>query len=451
MPVNIENLTDPTEDVSFTFNGSRELLTVNYKGDTYFYVTNIRGDVEAIVDEDGNEVASYSYDPWGVPTITGTLSLPNPFLYQGAYGNIWDEEIELYWMNARHYDPSISRFITQDRSHGTLTNTMSQNLYIYCYNSPFDYNDPSGNRIWLPGVGTVPLKSELTTEQREMYDKAKEENPNLGIYTFMQMWNEAEDISDKMRKYKKGSNGEDYNKYDFEFAFWTCFWNDKAKIGLSSDDKLEFANQMKAISYFESKVGYQSGFTDDGLMQVESLSLLTAKNKKEGVQDEYKTWIAVDDNGNAKIGNRDYKAEDYDVNGDIMAGIAFFLLTAGGKHGDLSNPEVDKYGNSGTLNGFIHNHDSRSVVMNNIESVTGAYGGGNTYDAVWFRNHGRKDLTYWNSNGYWSVDKSKNWESEYRGMGSSCISTPYGDAVTSLARTGKYKGVCGQEVDLTIP
>ncbi|HRV75713.1 MAG TPA: hypothetical protein P5106_09095, partial [Caldisericia bacterium] len=45
LPVKIENLSDSTENVTFTFNGSRDLLTMNYKNNTYFYIINIRGDV----------------------------------------------------------------------------------------------------------------------------------------------------------------------------------------------------------------------------------------------------------------------------------------------------------------------------------------------------------------------------------------------------------------------
>ncbi|HWL25286.1 MAG TPA: RHS domain-containing protein, partial [Ureibacillus sp.] len=36
-----------------------------YKGVTYYYLTNYRGDVLAMTDESGNVVASYSYDAWG--------------------------------------------------------------------------------------------------------------------------------------------------------------------------------------------------------------------------------------------------------------------------------------------------------------------------------------------------------------------------------------------------
>ncbi|HRV74939.1 MAG TPA: RHS repeat-associated core domain-containing protein [Caldisericia bacterium] len=214
----------------------------------------VRGDVEAILDTNGNEVASYSYDVWGVPTATNPNSLPNPFLYQGAYGNIWDSEIELYYMNARHYDPSIGRFITQDREHGTLTNTMSQNLYIYCYNNPYGYKDPSGFTGDPGGSvadGTPIFESGyLSEEQQEMYDKAKEVDPELTIDDFLVFYSDAFNISKKMQKYDQDK----YNEYDFEIAFWVSYWNDKAKLGLTNDQKLELANWIKATAYIDSYI-----------------------------------------------------------------------------------------------------------------------------------------------------------------------------------------------------
>ncbi len=117
---------------------------MTYQDTTYFFVTNIRGDVTALLSSSGNEVASYRYDVWGNPTITNPNNLPNPFLYQGAYATFYDEEFTMYGMGARHYNPKTMRFISRDKNHGTMSNTMSQNLYIHCYNNPIGYKDPTG-------------------------------------------------------------------------------------------------------------------------------------------------------------------------------------------------------------------------------------------------------------------------------------------------------------------
>ncbi len=319
--------------------------------DTYFYVTNIRGDVEAIVDEDGNEVASYSYDPWGVPTITGTLSLPNPFLYQGAYGNIWDEEIELYWMNARHYDPSISRFITQDRSHGTLTNTMSQNLYIYCYNSPITFSDPSGNAV-DPGHGCGLTKADLTDEQKELYEWMEEEGIEVTIYKFLELWNEAEDVEDRMQKYNP-SGEHDNNQYDLKIAFWTCYWNDKAKLGLEGKGLVSLANLMKGICYMETECGLL-GHEHEGLLQVSTFGYMSELGYVSN--DFFKKW-------NGKLGT--------DANAGIFAGIGHWMMDYSGYAND------GKWGPNRSLE-YLESLDSKVHTIDAWKGATNTFCGGCT-------------------------------------------------------------------------
>ena len=49
---------------------------------------------------------------------------------------MYDNEIELYYMHARYYDPEIGRFIQKDPVTGSLANPITQNSYIYCANDP---------------------------------------------------------------------------------------------------------------------------------------------------------------------------------------------------------------------------------------------------------------------------------------------------------------------------
>ena len=61
---------------------------------TYYYVTNLQGDVIAILDETGNEVAEYSYDAWGrllsnLNETEETIYSLNPLLYRGY---VYDRE-----------------------------------------------------------------------------------------------------------------------------------------------------------------------------------------------------------------------------------------------------------------------------------------------------------------------------------------------------------------------
>ena len=59
----------------------------------------------------------------------------NPFRYAGQY---YDKETGTYYLRARYYDPVIGRFTREDPARdGT-------NWYLYCYNNPIRYVDPSG-------------------------------------------------------------------------------------------------------------------------------------------------------------------------------------------------------------------------------------------------------------------------------------------------------------------
>lgn len=114
--------------------------------DTYTYVKNLQGDVLRILDSDGNAVVSYTYDPWGKPTVTGDedLAALNPCSYRGYD---YDEETGYYYLQSRHYDPQIGRFLNTDEvGYSVLSeNFITYNLFTYCNNSPIIYSDPSGH------------------------------------------------------------------------------------------------------------------------------------------------------------------------------------------------------------------------------------------------------------------------------------------------------------------
>ena len=109
-----------------------------YNNVPYYFIKNLQGDVIAIVDKDARTVARYSYDAWGVCSVTldsvGIATI-NPFRYRGYY---YDEEIELYYLQSRYYNPSIGRFIVADKVEILIQEEMIlfANLMTYCLNEP---------------------------------------------------------------------------------------------------------------------------------------------------------------------------------------------------------------------------------------------------------------------------------------------------------------------------
>lgn len=126
------------------------IVGLKYNGKEYYYVKNVQNDVLAIVDQNGNVMVSYTYDPFGsVIEVSGSLKdslgADNPIRFKSYY---YDKEIDLYYLQSRYYDPSCGRFISPDDTiylQGTyLLNNTSKNLYAYCMNDPINKIDEEG-------------------------------------------------------------------------------------------------------------------------------------------------------------------------------------------------------------------------------------------------------------------------------------------------------------------
>ena len=126
------------------------LFGMVYLGGTYYYQYNGQGDVIGLVDYQGNQVVTYTYDAWGNPVSIGgtqaaSAGAANPFRYRGYY---YDGESGLYYLQSRYYDPVVGRFINQD---SILGGNGEYNLYVYCGSNPINRVDPSG-LYWIGDV-----------------------------------------------------------------------------------------------------------------------------------------------------------------------------------------------------------------------------------------------------------------------------------------------------------
>ena len=110
----------------------------------------MQGDVTQIRDTSNNLKASYIYDAWGkilsiTENTTNNIGAKNAIRYRGYY---YDTESNLYYLNARYYDPQIKRFISADGTLGANSDMFGYNLYAYCGNDPINRIDPSGEAWW---------------------------------------------------------------------------------------------------------------------------------------------------------------------------------------------------------------------------------------------------------------------------------------------------------------
>ncbi len=128
----------------FTYDVDGSLLSVNYNGNEYFYITNRQGDVIELVDVNGQSAVKYNDDAWGnmIYKSGGSLADINPYRYRGYR---FDVETGLYYLQSRYYDPAIGRFISGDGLLGETGNLLTHNMYAYCANNPVMHIDPTGD------------------------------------------------------------------------------------------------------------------------------------------------------------------------------------------------------------------------------------------------------------------------------------------------------------------
>lgn len=124
-------------------------MSVNYDGTEYYYLRNAQGDVTGLVDADGTQVVTYTYDAWGNPlSVTGskshTIGKDNPFRYRGYF---YDTETGLYYLNSRYYNPQTTRFINADGYTSTGQGIFGCNMFTYGQNNPVLYSDHTGKFV----------------------------------------------------------------------------------------------------------------------------------------------------------------------------------------------------------------------------------------------------------------------------------------------------------------
>ena len=108
----------------------------------FYYQRNLQGDVIGIYNTSGVVQVEYAYDAFGNCTIKNSTNSDianiNPIRYRGYY---YDKETNLYYLNARYYNPEWRRFISPDNTaYLDPENVNGLNLYCYCYNDPISFS-----------------------------------------------------------------------------------------------------------------------------------------------------------------------------------------------------------------------------------------------------------------------------------------------------------------------
>ena len=162
-----ETWSDTENGVSVTrcliplYDNEENVCGIQFNSCNFYFLKNLQGDVIAITNEDGNTVARYTYDAWGVCSISVDssncdIASINPFRYRCYY---YDAEIGMYYLQSRYYNPVLGRFVNGDSpkmiDSGSVA--ISSNLYTYSENDPVNEKDVAGYiaQFVAMGIGAV--------------------------------------------------------------------------------------------------------------------------------------------------------------------------------------------------------------------------------------------------------------------------------------------------------
>jgi RHS repeat-associated protein len=113
----------------------------------YFYLHDRLGSVRLVINDSGNVVKYYTYEPFG-EVIDDDGTFENALRFTGQY---FDAEIEEYYLRTRQYNPAIARFTARDPVFGKLEQPLTLHKYLYCQNDSVNFADVDGR--WALMVG----------------------------------------------------------------------------------------------------------------------------------------------------------------------------------------------------------------------------------------------------------------------------------------------------------
>ncbi|MES0492070.1 MAG: RHS repeat-associated core domain-containing protein [Leptospirales bacterium] len=159
----------PGTDVAINnvyLNGVR-IASMDSNGKAAYYLANHVDSVKVVTDDAGKALSRTEYLPYGE-----TFQQEGDIKFTAKYnGQALDEESDLYYYNARHYDPEIGRFVTADTVIDGPMTIKGWNLYMYVGGNPIMYKDPTGHA----GVGQIMENSALTSGEKIVMGGGKED------------------------------------------------------------------------------------------------------------------------------------------------------------------------------------------------------------------------------------------------------------------------------------
>jgi len=109
-----------------------------------YYHNDLAGSPVAATDARGYIMWRASYEPYGTRRQSNADFAASADNKLGFVGQVEDIETGTVYLQARHYDPLIGRFMSTDPVGFRVENLQSFSRYLYGNNNPYGYKDPSG-------------------------------------------------------------------------------------------------------------------------------------------------------------------------------------------------------------------------------------------------------------------------------------------------------------------
>jgi RHS repeat-associated protein len=155
-----QELSGTTPVANLLNGGIDEVFTRSESSGTLAFLADGLGSTLGLSNSSGSLQTEYTYEPFGKTSATGGGST-NSSQYAGREN---DGATGLHYYRARYYSPALQRFISEDPIGFAGGDT---NLYVYVFNSPTNYTDPSGLSVWTKAVKIFTQGGELVASFRK--------------------------------------------------------------------------------------------------------------------------------------------------------------------------------------------------------------------------------------------------------------------------------------------
>jgi RHS repeat-associated protein len=279
-----------SKEYSYIYVGGTHLARVNgvigSDGKKFYYQNDHEGSALVVTDGNGNKVVDRDFAPFGEKIKTNDREEPySDETEDGFTGKDWDEDVGLYYYNARWYDAEIGRFISED----SISDPNNPNEYAYCADNPLNMTDLTGHKgaginlvggtlglaAYIPGVGNILAGSSAFTSfvgdmakkspAGSFWEKLNNKLKGLGFVTNEELKKKAEEnksttsgvsnakVDAALDKLPKDASGNlDYTKINHDTIM-------KVADGLSDSERL----------YLCALVAYGNPKYDKGFMGVD--------------------------------------------------------------------------------------------------------------------------------------------------------------------------------------